>query len=310
MSNQNENSTSTNEDTRNTVRSQSTIGGKNVTTDKTTDHLLAVDQTPGCNGTKHKTIIARQPLVSVLAPRTKQSIKRDRPKNVTTLTSGEFAQLLKTCNVTVKSVRSSDTGDKKPVKKTPGDGAVVLRPTWTRGKSVAPPLKWHHTNFEPNKQLKTGKRKTCKAVSVTVAKTPSQRRNEPRKKQHDDHTGALASHALPLTQAWSDIASRDQASADTIKETSDAIEVLLPQNSDPFLSDCDVRDVSTASEILATQESATEGIEGLLSNIEIPESCDKTRGKESGDVNMDKEWKSFVRMSGKFVLCCADESKL
>nr|CAB3254116.1 transcription factor protein [Phallusia mammillata] len=252
------------------------------------------EQREGENCSKKETVIAKHPLVSVLSRRTKQAVKRDRPQNVTTLTSSEFAQLLKTCNVTVKSVRSSDTCDKKGAKKTPRDGAVVLRPSWTRAKTMAPPLKWHHTNFDPNKQIKVNKsRKACKAVSVTVAKPSHKHRKK--SPSTDDHTRTLSSHALPLTQALNDLASRDQASAETIRETSDdSLDALLPQNADPFLSDCDVRDTTSVSSDAVTSPAAlVRDVIDLLSSRENQ----KNLAHDEDDATIDVRWNDSDRIS-------------
>lgn len=230
--------------------------------------------------------------------------------SVTTLSTKEFAQLLQACNLTVRAEANSA----KNCPAQPRNSALVLRPpaSWSRTKSFGPTLKWHHTNFDPDKSRK----KKASRPEVQAQKLPTippkriteykpaappeskqARHTQPRPAPLSDpkptppsssarpglgDTRTLAQQALPLPLAWRDLAERDIAVAETIKETVKSNNVY-PRH-DAFLGfpddgDCDVvlsdlRDpVTSQSEASdATQVSSADSV-FALGDVETLAGC-------------------------------------
>uniref|UniRef100_H2Z0K7 ETS domain-containing protein n=1 Tax=Ciona savignyi TaxID=51511 RepID=H2Z0K7_CIOSA len=166
------------------------------------------------------------------------------PSNLATLSSSEFAQILKSFNIRLRTDESGlaalKTSRKKfaasgqsrganyPAAESDKNSALVLKsiPGATKWRG----LKWHHTNFNPTpkpKESNTHKRKKMKRSTEATKTSPTR---EP----------PFPGYAAPLSQAWRDLASRDRAAEETVRSVHSENEKLLLNDGDakrdPFLS--------------------------------------------------------------------------
>ncbi|XP_018666944.2 transcription factor protein isoform X2 [Ciona intestinalis] len=190
------------------------------------------------------------------------------PGNLATLTSSEFAQILKSFNIRLKTddsglaVLKTNRTTSTASGRSGGVSSAAAQTTSVKSDSVLKPpmaglgkttwrgLKWHHTNFNHAPKPKA-------ATTPRRRRTVQKRASDPTK-IGQARTPKFPGYAVPLSQAWVDLANRDLAAEETVRSSvqSESEKLLLGDEDnkhDPFLSNFTEHDDNADSVVLTSQ---------------------------------------------------------